>query len=129
MRIFKTKWMVRYARRERIADSSLREAVERAGHGSIDADLGGGVVKQRVARGGQGRSGGYRTRIAYRARTRAVFLYAIAKNEREGIDPDELLTLGRSGPVGWRRTRQRIARALEKGILQGVTNDDEKNSP
>ena len=52
VRIFKTKWMVRYARRERIADSSLREAVERAGHGSIDADLGGGVIKQRVARGG-----------------------------------------------------------------------------
>ena len=47
MRIFKTKWMVRYARRERIADSSLREAVERAGHGSIGAYLG-GVIKQRV---------------------------------------------------------------------------------
>ena len=47
MRIFKTKWMVRYTRRERIAASSLREAVERAGHGSIDADLGGGVIKQR----------------------------------------------------------------------------------
>ena len=93
MRIFKTKWLVRYARRERIADSSLREAIERAGRGSIDADLGGGVIKQRVARSGQGRSGGYRMLIAYKAGTRAVFLYAFAKNERENIDPDELLTL------------------------------------
>jgi hypothetical protein len=84
VRIFKTKWMMRYARRERIADSSLREAVERAGRGSIDADLGGGVIMQRVARGGQGRSGGYRTLIAYRAGTRAVFLLRVRqKRARE----------------------------------------------
>jgi len=52
----------------------LVEAVERAEGGSIDADLGGGIIKQRVARAGQGRSGGYRMMIAYRAGTRAVFL-------------------------------------------------------
>jgi len=56
--------MVRYARRERIADRSLRETIERAGRGTIDADLGGGIIKQRVARGGQGRSSGYRMLIA-----------------------------------------------------------------
>ena len=66
VRIFKTKWMARYARRERIADHSLREAIERAGRGTIDADLGGGIIKQRVARSGQGRSRGYRMLIAYR---------------------------------------------------------------
>jgi hypothetical protein len=71
----------------------LREAIERASRGSIDADLGGGIIKQRVARPGQGRSGGYRMLIAYRAGGRAVFLYAFAKNERDNIDPDELLTL------------------------------------
>ena len=79
MRIFKTKWMARFARRERISDHSLRTAIERAGRGSIDADLGGGIVKQRVARSGRGRSGGYRMLIAYRAGVRAVFLYAFAK--------------------------------------------------
>jgi hypothetical protein len=111
-----------------LADSSLRGAVERAGHGSIDADLGGGVMKQRVARGGQGRAGGYRTVIAYRAGTRAVFLYAFAKNERENIDPDELLTLREIG-AGWLAAdAQRIAHALEEGNLQEVTNDDEENS-
>jgi hypothetical protein len=55
--------------------------------------LGGGVIKQRVARAGQGRSGGYRVLIAYRAGHRAVFLYGFAKRERENIKPDELLTL------------------------------------
>ena len=67
MRIFKTKWLRRYARRERIADHRLREAIERAESGLVDADLGGDVIKQRVARDGQGRSGGYQMLIAYRA--------------------------------------------------------------
>lgn len=79
MRIYKTKWLARYARRERIADHSLREAIERVGRGMIDADLGAGIIKQRVARSGEGRSGGYRMLIAYRAGMRAVFLYAFAK--------------------------------------------------
>ena len=58
MRLFETKWFVRYARRERIDDHSLRDAVQRAERGLVDADLGGGIIKQRVARSGEGRSGG-----------------------------------------------------------------------
>jgi hypothetical protein len=115
VRIFKTKWMARYARRERIADHSLREAIERAGRGTI-------------ARSGQGRSGGYRMLIAYRAGTRAVFLYAFAKNERENIDPDELLTLREIGATWLAANEKRIAQALEAGILQEVTNDEEENA-
>ena len=128
MRIFKTKWMARYVRRERIAEHSLREAIERAGRGTIDADLGGGIIKQRVARRGQGRSGGYRMLIAYRAGTRAVFLYAFAKNERENIDPDELLTLREIGATWLAADAQRIVQALEAEILQEVTNDEEQNA-
>jgi len=55
LRIFKTKHFSRFARRERISDAALREAVDRAERGPTDADLGGGVIKQRVARPGQGR--------------------------------------------------------------------------
>ena len=64
--IFKTKWFTRFARKERLKDRSLAEAIERAERGIIDADLGGGLIKQRVAREGQGRSGGYRMLVAYR---------------------------------------------------------------
>ena len=95
MRIFKTKWMVRFMRRERIADESLKEAIERAGQGLIDADLGGGLIKQRVARSGQGRSGGYRMIVAYREESRAVFLYAFAKNERDNNRPRRAAVVGR----------------------------------
>lgn len=93
MRIFKTKWLARFARREGIADKSLREAIERAESGLIDADLGGGLIKQRVARKGQGRSGGYRMIVGYRMRDRAVFLFGFAKNERENVEDNELLSL------------------------------------
>jgi hypothetical protein len=93
MRIFKTKWLARFARHEGIADESLRDAIDRAERGLIDADLGGGLIKQRVARQGKGRSGGYRMVIAYRAEGRAVFLSAFAKKQRENIEPEELVEL------------------------------------
>ncbi len=57
VRIFKNTWFERYARKQRITDSALIDAVRRAERGQIDADLGGGVIKQRVARAGQGEVG------------------------------------------------------------------------
>ena len=125
MRVFKTKWFARYARRERIADRSLREAVARAERGLIDADLGSGIIKQRVARTGQGRSGGYRTLIAYRARHRAVFIYDFAKNERDNIDPDELITLREIGAAWLAAETAAIARAIREAALQEVSDGEE----
>ena len=93
MRIYKTKWVARFTRRERLPDRSLVEAIARAERGLIDAELGGGLIKQRVARMGRGRSGGYRMLVAYRSGERAVFLFGFAKNARENIEPDELETL------------------------------------
>lgn len=90
MRLFKTRWFARYARRERLADDSLSEAVERAERGLIDADLGGGLIKQRVARPGQGKSGGYRTILAYRVGQSAVFLFGFAKSQMDNIDPEQV---------------------------------------
>lgn len=58
MRIFKTKWLARFARHGQVTDANLQEAIARAERGLIDADLGGGLIKQRVARQGKGRSGG-----------------------------------------------------------------------
>jgi hypothetical protein len=93
LRVFKTKWFVRFARRSRIDDAMLLEAIMRAERGLIDADLGGGIIKQRVARPNEGRSGGFRTIVGYRSQERAVFLYGFAKNERDNIKADELESL------------------------------------
>ena len=124
MRLYKTKGLVRFARREKISDASLAEAVFRAERGLIDADLGGGVIKQRVARPGQGRSGGFRVIVAYRVRNRAVFLYGFAKNERDNISPDELQALRTIGANWLAADTATISRALEDGTLKEITTDD-----
>lgn len=87
-----SKEFVRLARRGGLTDDGLREAVKRAEDGKIDADLGGGLIKQRVARSGQGRSGGFRTIIAYRRAKRAVFLHMFAKSRQANLSAVELET-------------------------------------
>lgn len=90
MRVFKTKWFRRFARREGMYDPVLCEAIGRAVRGHVDADLGSGIIKQRIARPGQGRSGGFRSLIVFRRRDRAIFVFGFAKSERENVDADEL---------------------------------------
>ena len=124
MRLFKTKWFMRYARQERLEDHSLCDAIERAERGLVDADLGGGIIKQRVARTGQGRSGGYRLLIAYRSGKRAVFLYGFAKSERDNIEADELETLKEIGVAWLEAKKERLEYAIKEGILREVSYDD-----
>lgn len=90
MKVFKTKEFARFSRREDVDDERLCEAVDRAEGGLVDADLGGVLIKQRIARKGQGRRGGYRTLMAFKSKSRAVFVYGFAKNERDNVGPDEL---------------------------------------
>jgi hypothetical protein len=89
VRIFKSRWFQRFARKEGIADAALREAVARAEAGQIDADLGGEVIKQRIARPGEGKSKGYRTSILFRRGAKAFFMYGFSKSQRANIDNRE----------------------------------------
>jgi hypothetical protein len=125
MQVFKTKWFARFARDEGIADRSLREAIERAERGLIDADLGGGLIKQRVARSGQGRSGGYRVIVAYRAKVRSVFLFGFAKNERENIGTDELEFLRELAKNWLAADTVTVQGEIESGNLKEVEDDEE----
>ncbi|MDO5070416.1 MAG: type II toxin-antitoxin system RelE/ParE family toxin [Neisseria zoodegmatis] len=93
MRIFKNKWITKFADKQGISDSDLIYVAQRAESGRIDADLGGGVIKQRIARKGQGKSGGYRSLILFKRGNRAFFVYAFAKSDRENISIQELKDL------------------------------------
>ena len=90
MRLFLTKPFQRFARKEGIRETDLCDAVARAERGLVDADLGGGVIKQRIARPGEGRSGGFRTIILFRAQERAFFVYGFSKSSRDNITNDDL---------------------------------------
>ena len=87
--IYKTKWFARFARKARIDDQALWIAAIAAEAGVVDADLGSGIVKQRVARQGQGKSGGSRTFIVIRRRDRAVYVFGFEKKDQANIAPDE----------------------------------------
>jgi hypothetical protein len=116
LRIFRTREFSKFARRESIEDERLHEAAERATRGSIDADLGGGLIKQRVARPGQGKRGGYRTLVAFRSKDRIVFVYGFAKSERDNIGPDELQF--------WRRVADAFSKASD-GQLSALIDASE----
>jgi len=89
VRIFKNKRFAGFARKERITDAKLCKAAKDAERGLIDADYGGGVIKQRIARPNEGKSGGYRSIILFRRGHRSFFVYGFAKNERANIDESD----------------------------------------
>ena len=91
MRVFRTRAFTRFAKREGLEDGALFEAIQRAGKGLIDADLGGDVIKQRIARKGQGKSRGFRSIMLFRRGRLAFFVYGFAKSGRQNLRRDELM--------------------------------------
>lgn len=90
MRIFKTKWFSRFASRESIDDTKLVEAVQNMENGLVDADYGGGMIKQRISRESEGKSGGYRSIIAFKSETRSIFFFAFPKSEKDNLTKAEV---------------------------------------
>lgn len=129
MQVYVTKSFRRFQRRERIDDALLWETIERADDGLIDADLGGGLIKQRVARKGQGRRGGYRTIVAYRTEERAVFLYGFAKSEKDNIAPDALKDWRVIGSSLLNASADAIEAAIGDDELMEVYHDQKDDRP
>lgn len=120
MRVLKTKTFARWARRERIDDLLLVAAVAEMRRGLVDANLGGSLLKKRIARPGGGKSGGYRTFVASNQRNRWVFMYGFAKKERDNLDDDELSDLKRIGQAYLTMSDETIVRTLGEGELQEI---------
>lgn len=90
MKIYQNKWFSQWATQQNISNADLCEVIRRAQNGLVDANLGAGVIKQRLARPNQGKSGGFRTIIFFRAGERAFFIFGFAKSERENLSKPEL---------------------------------------
>lgn len=88
-RIFKYKSFHQWGKAEGLEDRTLCDAVKEIDEGLFEANLGKGLYKKRIARKGKGKSGGYRTLIAFKTDDKAVFMYAFSKNERENITEKE----------------------------------------
>jgi hypothetical protein len=115
VRVYKSRWFQRFARKEGITDAVLLEAVTRAEGGRIDADLGGEVIKQRIARPGRGKSKGYRTIILFRRGARAFFVYGFAKSQRANIDDREREQFKEAARYVLGLTPKQLAELLKRG--------------
>jgi hypothetical protein len=115
LRVFLSKAFSRFQRKQAIPDTSLVEAVNRAARGLIDADLGGGLIKPRVARPGRGRAGGYRVLIVYRRAHRAVFLMGLPRANGQTSEAMSCLEAREA----------RLEALLAEGRLMELDHDDE----
>ena len=110
MCVFKTRPFGRFVRREGIDDAALGDAVRRAEQGVVDADLGGGVIKQRIARPGQGRARGSRSIVLFR---------------RANLRPDELKAFQALAAELLRLEDAEVAAAMANGTIREVHYDGE----
>jgi hypothetical protein len=128
MRVFKNRPFARFARKNDVGDAELCAAIQDANRGLIDADLGGGVIKQRVARKGAGKSGGFRTMIVFRIGELAIFVHGFAKSEVENIGPVELIGLKKLASEMLAYGADALAKAMASGTLMEVQYDEKREA-
>ena len=128
MRIFKSRWFQRFAKREGITASALQDAANRAERGLIDADLGGEVIKQRIARPGHGKSKGYRAIVLLRRGARAFFIYGFSKSQRANIDDHELKQFKQAAKHVLALSVGQLSELLERGDFAEIKQDGQKVS-
>ena len=103
----------------------LCDAVQRAEQGLIGADLGGGLLKQRLARDGEGKSGGFRTLIFFSLGDRAVFAFGFAKSDRANLNADETRMFKKAAKVVLALSQAEIDFEIRAGRLTEVQCDDQ----
>ena len=124
MRIFKSNFFHKFAQKEQISDNLLCQVVENVQQGLIDADLGGGVLKQRIPRQGQGKSGGYRSIIFYKTERFCVFAYCYAKSTRSNITQSELQGFKESAKELFELTDSQIQQFIQRKMLIEIERKD-----
>jgi len=121
--IYKTRHFSRWARKAGLKDSFLKAAVLEIQCGLLEADLGGGIVKKRIALPGSGKRGSTRTLLATNLKDRWIFVFGFEKNERENILENELTTLKMLAKDLLGMSAAQIKVAIEEGFLVEVENE------
>jgi hypothetical protein len=122
-RIYKSRWFAKFAAREGIGDAALVAAIDQADRGLIDADLGGGLIKQRVAREGGGKSGGYRTLVFFRHEDRAIFAFGFAKSDKANLSAIEQKAYKKAAKIVLALTQAQIDTEVRAQRLFEVNDD------
>jgi len=123
MRIIKNKVFHKWAAKEGLSDAAILAAVNEMERGLIDAELGGHVVKKRIAVDGRGKSSGLRTILAYKVASKVFFVYGFAKNTRANISAEELKALKYLAKELLTYSDKELNAAIKKGALVEVKNN------
>ena len=126
--VYKNKPFARFARKAAISDAVLFESARLANEGLVDADLGGGVIKQGIARLGQGRSGGSRAIILFRKSKRAVYVYGFEKKDQADIEQRELEAFRELATVVLDYSENQMTKFVNDGIFIAVQTPKEANN-
>lgn len=110
-------------RKAGLTDEALCQAIVEMAEGLVDADLGGNLVKKRVALPGRGKSGGARTIVATNLGDQWFFLFGFAKNERANIDAHELEALQELAKQYLALDDQQLAHAVGNGKFTEICDD------
>ena len=124
MRIFKNKWFNRFSGKEDIKDSELKEIVSHLENGQFDADLGGDVYKMRLARSGEGKSGGFRVIVLFRSKERTFFVYGFAKSDLGNINPKERKAYKEAAKEYFSMTAEQMEKLIKHGQLIEILEVD-----
>ncbi len=119
-RVFKTRHFARWMRKTALTDTLLCQAVHEMVLGLLDADLGGGVVKKRVALPGRGKSGGVRTLVATRKAGMWFFVFGFEKSAQANVDAAELEGLQTLASKLLSLTPAQLTQAVQDGALQEI---------
>lgn len=111
-------------RKSHVTDADIVDAAQEMVQGLIDANLGGHLVKKRVALRGRGKSAGARTIVATKFEQRWVFLFGFEKNERSNIDASELEVLQELAASLLDLDQKAIAVAINAGQLFQLQGDE-----
>lgn len=125
MSVYKTKEFGKFARKADLGNAELLEAANAVASGLSDADLGGGVFKQRIAREGGGKSGGFRTIILFKVGGHSFFVHGFAKNEKANITPKELKALKKLATTFLSLDAEALEKASAAGEIAEIGNDGE----
>ena len=116
LRAFKTAWFSKAARKARIRDGALLQAVREAMRGQAN-DLGGGVFKKRL------NDNQHRSIVLAKGGKLWVFAFLYAKKDRANIDPDELAAFRKLAQVYARISTSELEQALNEGELLELSDD------
>jgi hypothetical protein len=121
--LYKTRHFARWAQKSGLNDSLLEMAVLEIRRGLLEADLGGGIVKKRIALPGKGKRGSTRTLLATNRDDRWFFVFGFEKNERENVSEKELATLKKLAKDLLGLTATQITVAIREGSLVEVEHE------